>query len=351
MTTKLETLTLSEIIARFLARHDLSVKGKAYYGNILTNLEWYSQKHEWPKLEELNRSHIRDFIGYVATEDNRWPQGKRGSYKAATPATVYHYTKAVKTLFNWAEYEEYILMSPVSRLKVRPPRYKEVEPYTDDEVRNFLNVLEDDIKYGFRAVGIRNKAILSMFISTGLRLEELSNISLNAIDHRLQQITVLGKGHKMRSVPLNGEAKKALRQYLDIRPAMGEMLWVTDDGEPMTMFGVRTMLFRLKKRAGVTSPGGAHRFRHYFATRYLDAGGDLNSLRLLLGHSTLAMVLRYSKQVSASRAISQHYQFDPLDRLVKGDWKGKEDRPGREKKPARVGKPVRREPKIRRWGY
>jgi len=56
-------------------------------------------------------------------------------------------------------------------------------------------------------------------------------------------------------------------------------------------------------------------------------------------------VLRYSKQVSASRAISQHYQFDPLDRLVKGDWKGKEN------KPARVGKPVRREPKIRRWGY
>jgi len=319
MTLKLETLTLAEIISRFLSRHDLTVKGKAYYQNILSNLDWYSRKHQWPELEEITRNHIRDFIDYVATEKNRWPQGRRCTYKAATPATVYHYSKAVKTLFNWAEAEEYIPNNPVARLKIRPPRYKEVEPYTDDEVRAMLDVCEDDIKYGHRFMGIRNKAIISMFISTGLRLEELSNIGLSDIDPRLQQITVLGKGHKMRSVPLNGEAKKALRRYLEFKPPQGELLWTGDDGEPMTLFGVRTMVNRLKRRAGVTSPGGAHRFRHYFATRYLDAGGDLNSLRLLLGHATLAMVLRYSRQVSASRAISQHHQFDPLDRLVKGD--------------------------------
>jgi len=181
-----------------------------------------------------------------------------------------------------------------------------------------LGVCEDDIKFGYRYLGIRNKAIISLFISTGLRLEELSNIYVGDFDPRLQQLQVLGKGKKVRVVPVSGEAKKALRRYLEVRPRRGDELWLNNDGEPMTFYGVRTMVSRLKRRAGVTSGGGAHRFRHYFATRYLEGGGDLNSLRLLLGHATLAMVLRYSRYVSASRAISQHSQFDPLDRLIKG---------------------------------
>ncbi len=319
MVLKTETLTLGGIISRFLARQDLSEKGRAYYQNILEKLDWFSRKNGWPELKDITRDHIRDFTDYVATEKHRWPQGGRGTYKAATPATVYHYTKAVKTLFNWAEAEEYLENNPLARLKIRPPRYKEVHPYSDDEVRAMLSVCEDDINFGYRYLGIRNKAIISLFISTGLRLEELSNIGLSDFDPRLQQLQVLGKGHKVRVVPINGEAKKTLKRYLEFRPQRGEVLWLTDEGQPMTFYGVRTMVNRLKRRAGIPSAGGAHRLRHYFATRYLEAGGDINSLRLLLGHATLAMVLRYSRYVSVSRALSQHSQFDPLDRLVKGD--------------------------------
>ena len=78
------------------------------------------------------------------------------------------------------------------------------------------------------------------------------------------------------------------------------------------------MISRLKQRAGINSGGGAHRFRHYFATRYLEAGGNLNSLRLLLGHATLYMVLRYAKFVNVLKALAEHEQFDPLDRLYNG---------------------------------
>ena len=66
------------------------------------------------------------------------------------------------------------------------------------------------------------------------------------------------------------------------------------------------------------SGGGAHRLRHYFATRYLEAGGDINSLRLLLGHATLDMVLRYPKYVDVRRALDQHHEFSSLDRLYNG---------------------------------
>ena len=94
-------------------------------------------------------------------------------------------------------------------------------------------------------------------------------------------------------------------------------LWQTDDGAPMVVHSIKIMIARLKRRARVGSGGGAHRFRHYFATRYLEAGVDINSLRLLLGHSTLDMVLKYSRYASARRALEQHREFNPLDRLYR----------------------------------
>jgi len=82
---------------------------------------------------------------------------------------------------------------------------------------------------------------------------------------------------------------------------------------------------RLKVRAKVDGGGGAHRFRHYFATRYLENGGDLNTLRLLLGHATLEMVLKYSRFIDIEKALAGHQQFDPLDRLLKGDNHNRRD--------------------------
>lgn len=128
----------------------------------------------------------------------------------------------------------------------------------------------------------------------------------------------MGKGAKLRVVPVDGEARKALRHYLEVRSRGGDELWKTDDDEPMSTYSIKIMIPRLKKRAGVNSGGGAHRLRHYFATRYLEAGGDINSLRLLLGHATLDMVLRYSKFVDVRRVLDEHHEFSPLDRLYNG---------------------------------
>jgi len=318
--TRKETLTLPEVIDRFLNRYGLSPRTRDYYQNILANLNWYARSNGWPeRIDGITRGHVRDFISYVAREKHRWPQGHRQSYeRVAAPATVYHYGKVVKTLLNWAEDEEYLEASPVARLKIQSPHYRNVEPYTDQEVLAFLAVCDADISNACRYLGIRNKAIISLFVATGLRLSELSSIRLSDFDPRLQQVRVMGKGAKERVVPLNGEARKVLKRYLGVRPNGYEKLWQTDDGQPMSVYSVKIMVARLKKRAGVNSGGGAHRFRHYFATHFLEAGGDINSLRLLLGHATLSMVLRYSRYVDVQRALSEHQRFNPLDRLVRG---------------------------------
>jgi len=323
VTTKVKpkTPTLTELIDRFVARPELAPGTADYYQSLLSNFNWYAQHQGWPSEPELiTRDHIREFLDYVATESYRWPGTRRCSLKKASTATIHHYGKVIKTLFNWAQGEEYTENNPSFRVRLGHPHYKQVEPYTDDEVRAMLDVCEYDIQHRYRFLGIRDKAIVSLLADTGLRISELGEIRLSDLDPRLGQVRVMGKGAKMRVVPINGEARKALKHYLtQARQQGGDELWKTDGGHPLSTYSIKVMIQRLKKRAGVTSGGGAHRLRHYFATRYLEAGGDLNTLRLLLGHNTLDMVLRYSRYVDIQKALIGHGEFSPLDRLMRGD--------------------------------
>jgi len=308
-------LTLRTLIEDFLlSRHHLRPPTLRFYRTYLHNFEWYAQTNGWPPdAGDITRDHIRAFLSYVSTERNRWGYTdiSRSSSRYASPATVYHYGQVVKCLFNWAEDEEYLDHSPTLRMKLGSPNYKEVEPYTDKDVYAMFQLCEDDARFHCRYIGSRNKAIISLFVATGLRLSEL--------DPGLKQVRVMGKGAKMRVVPIGGEARKALKHYLEIRPRGGDELWKNDDGLELTVRGIQMVVKRLKERAKVEGGGGPHRFRHYFATRYLENGGDLNTLRLLLEHATLDMVLKYSHHIDIQKALAGHQQFNPLDRLLKGD--------------------------------
>ncbi len=111
--------------------------------------------------------------------------------------------------------------------------YKDVEPYTDDEVSAMLTVCERDIQRAYRFLGVRNNAIISVFIDTGLRLAELAGMKLSDLDPQLRQVRVLGKGVRFRVVPINGESRKALKLYLTrARRPGGDEVWQTDDGQP-----------------------------------------------------------------------------------------------------------------------
>jgi len=313
--TTTQTVSLLDLINRFSGRRHLAERTREYYTSILSNFAWYARSNDWPELEGITREHVSSFLDYVATEEHRWPSARRSAWKKATPATIHHYGQVIKALFSWAEDEEYLADNPLRRLKLGPPRYRDVEPYSDDEVYAMLEVCSSDERFRYRYLGTRNRAIISLFVATGLRLNELTQITLADLDPKLQQLRVMGKGAKLRVVPLNGEARKALRRYLEVRPKGGDALWKSDDGQAMTRHGVKIMIVRLRRRAGVDGRGGPHRLRHYFATRFLEAGGDINTLRLLLGHSTLNMSLKYSRFVDMSKALASHEQFSPLDRL------------------------------------
>ncbi len=318
------SLTLKQLISRCLiSRQQLSPDTQRYYETCLKNFLWYTQKEGWPEEARLiTRDHVRQFLDYVRQGKNRWGyrDPTRSSHYPAGSGTINHYGRVVKRLFRWASDEEDIVPdNGIWRLKLPPPRYRQIEPYTDSEVLAMLQGCEEEFHSSSRFLGSRNKAIISMFADTGLRLSELAGIKLSDLHSSLKQVCVMGKGSKMRVLPLQGESMKALNRYLIYRPKEGpEWLWLNDEGERLSASSITTMVERLKKRVGVTSDGLVHRFRHYFATRYLEAGGNPNFLRLLLGHESFAMVLHYTRWLNTRQAIEEHEKFSPLNHLYRG---------------------------------
>jgi len=324
-------LSLAELAERFMqsrrqgatpsGRH-VSPKTLRFYQLRLDGLLDFAARAGWPPPGEITRDHLRDFRHYLETETCRWDTpGRCPTSALAAPGTVRHYLNVAKILFTWCVEEDYLDASPGQHFRLPHPDNKDVEPYNDEEVSAMLDACDREIQRGNRLCGARNKAIISIFVDTGLRLNELTEMRLSELDPHLQQVRVMGKGARLRVVPLNGQARKALKLYLkEYRQGGGDEVWQTGDGRPLTHHGIRLMVDRLKARSGVRAGGGsAHRFRHYFATRYLENGGNLNSLRLLLGHSTLYMVLRYTKFVDGRRAREESGAFSPLDRLTRGE--------------------------------
>jgi len=319
------SINLTQLITAFqLSRRQLAPGTVFYYESCLRNFLWYAREEHWPQdAGEISRDLIRQFLEYVATSTHRWgyDDPTRSSARRASPGTVNHYGRVVKRLFRWAaDEEELIPDTGIWRLRLPGPHYKQVAPYTDGEVLAMLSGCEDEFRASSKMLGARDKAIISIFADTGLRLSELAGIRLADLAPSLKQLRVMGKGAKMRVLPLQGESMKTLNRYL-IRfrpPGNSDYLWLNDEGGRLSASAITTMVARLKGRVGVTSSGMVHRFRHYFATRYLENGGNLNALRLLLGHESLSMVLHYSRWVEANRAIAEHDRFSPLDHLTRG---------------------------------
>lgn len=153
-------------------------------------------------------------------------------------------------------------------------------------------------------VGLRDRAIVEMLYATGLRISELA--SLTTLDAGADMIRVLGKGAKLRTVPLGRPARQAVERYVaDGRPHLagsevGDALWVGARGGPMTPRSLRQVV----SKHVATFP---HALRHSFATHLLEGGADLRTVQDLLGHTDLATTQIYT-------AVSRKHMRGTYDR-------------------------------------
>ena len=152
-------------------------------------------------------------------------------------------------------------------------------------------------------LSLRNRAILEIFYSSGLRLSELAGLDLIDLDFNQKLVKVRGKGRKERIVPVGGPALKAVQEYLE---KIGEIrkdtngdilkkpLFLNARGERITTRSIARIVNEITSKSGIGRKISPHALRHSFATHLLNAGADLRSIQELLGHESLSTTQKYT---------------------------------------------------------
>ena len=178
---------------------------------------------------------------------------------------------------------------------------------TEKYMPTFLSVDEMfdllDAKSENSALGLRNRAMLEVFYSSGLRLSELAGLDLADIDFSQKLLKVRGKGRKERIVPIGDPAIKAVREYLEKigeikkdtkREVFKRPLFLNSRGERITTRSIARIVNEATSKSGIGRKISPHALRHSFATHLLNAGADLRSIQELLGHKSLSTTQKYT---------------------------------------------------------
>ena len=230
------------------------------------------------------------------------------------PTSISDYRKTIKRYFNWL-IEEGLLKPEDNPLQnIKPPRkeYKVIVPLSPQDIDRLI-----DVTSGHRLIDVRNRAIVLSFLDTGVRLSELAGMNIPDIDFNHESVKVMGKGAKERRVRIGKRTQKALLRYLLMRDKVAtSKLWVSEEQMPLTAAGVQTTIKTLFNRATIVGPKrGPHTFRHTFAINFLRNGGDVFSLQIILGHTTLTMTRRYVSSLGMDDAFIAHQKASPVDNL------------------------------------
>jgi integrase/recombinase XerC len=201
---------------------------------------------------------------------------------------------AVRSFLRHALREGRIEFNPAEQLA--SPRVPKGLPrdLTVDEMFNLLeHVQGDDV------AAIRDLAILELLYATGLRVGELTSLSLDDADLANRIVRVLGKGDKERLVPFGGKATRAMKRWVErsreLRVKTGEVaVFLNLRGGRLTDRSVRRILSRRLNEAAIRTRVSPHALRHSFATHLLGAGADLRAIQELLGHASLSTTQRYT---------------------------------------------------------
>jgi len=170
--------------------------------------------------------------------------------------------------------------------------------------------------------GLRDRAMLELMYSSGLRVSELCGLPLQAVDLEHGFVRLFGKGSKERVVPVGGKALEALERYLStarphlVKPKTGSDLFLSNRGVAMSR---KTFWYNLGKHAqaaGIKKPVKPHLLRHSFATHLLQNGADLRAIQEMLGHADIATTQIYTA-VKTETLAKEHAKFHPRSKQVK----------------------------------
>ncbi len=203
---------------------------------------------------------------------------------------------------------------PPDRIELAKVKQRSLDIITPTELKRLLDAPDLNTP-----IGLRDKAILELFFSTGLRLSELCSLN-NDLDLSQDDFSVRGKGEKVRVVFISDEAKKAIREYLKSRKDMDEPMFVqasrnkkagtgnSANGGRLTQRSIERIVKHYAIKAGISKKVTPHGLRHSFATDLLSNGADIRSVQMMLGHANIATTQIYT-HVTDAQLRDVHKKF------------------------------------------
>jgi site-specific recombinase XerD len=258
---------------RYLKRRNYSPHSVKYYLNILTQfVRWVDVPLEWVTARKID-----DYMDYL-------------HQKRMQPASINSYLAIIRVFYNYLKYEEKIKLSnPIKtgcRLRVPRPLPRSLR---EEEIKHFFDAIQST----------RDRAIFRLMLRCGLRVEEVSNLTLGAIDLKRRRVMVVnGKGSKDRVVYLSDDAADALGAYLKQRSHYRvKKVFLVEKGvykgRPISVRGIQKRMecYASKARLKVC----CHQLRHTMATQLLNADAEVETIQDLLGHNWITTTQRYCK--------------------------------------------------------
>jgi tyrosine recombinase XerC len=206
--------------------------------------------------------------------------------------TVGRRLSALRSFFKFLSREGLLKSNPI--LSLSSPKQEKHLPLflTEEEVAKLIDSVFP--KSQKDEMGLRDRAILETFYSTGIRISELVGLSTEDIDPIGGVVKVMGKGKKERMVPIGDKAINAIRSYSEKKKKESDALFLNKNGKRISTRGVRNIVWKYLRRAGIRQGVSPHTLRHSFATHLLNRGADLRSVQELLGHVNLSTTQIYT---------------------------------------------------------
>ncbi len=324
----LTPLRLSQAIEGFFLEaraRQLSPNTISDYRNTCNKLKaWLNDN---PYMHEIETDSIEEFLAHLGStpQISRSPISRKA--KPLSKKSLLNVHTGLSALWTWALREGVVTEQIIREIPRPKPETRAIIPLTRDEVAALLNACRATKGYfqkgtwctNARPTEQRDQAIIRTLVDTGLRASELCDLKIADFDMPNHRLKAFGKGSKERVLTIGDRTTKAIWLYLTKdRPAdinADEPLFVNDDGDDcLTRRALGLLLERLGERAGVLDVH-PHRLRHTFAITFLRNDGDIYSLQMMLGHSTLDMVKKYLA-IAQTDVEKAHRKASPID-----NWK------------------------------
>jgi len=290
---------LKEYLSHLKIEKNLSENSIASYKIDLNKLLTFLDEEKITDLNNVKYSNITDFFSTLKTE-------------GLNSSSVSRYSSSLKGFFLYLFQQKYIEENPTRNLTSTKLSRNLPSVLSFNDVELILNAPDTNDN-----LGLRNKSILELLYSSGLRVSELLNLKVADLFLEDQVIRVTGKGNKQRIVPIGSSAIKWLNEYLiKVRPLFQKkmksenIIFLSKRGTKLSRMSIWKIVKKYTEEANVQKEVHPHTFRHSFATHLLEGGADLRAVQEMLGHSDISTTQIYT-HIDRDYVKQVHKDFHP----------------------------------------